>query len=223
MTNAITRTVAGAIALSMGLSLAGCGGMPTNRTLYSVKQPVVKRTNYTLDVASGYDGLSIPEQQRVSGWFEAMDLRYGDRVSIDGSQTTPATRNAIAALAGRHGILLSDGAPVTTGEIPMGMTRIVITRSTASVPGCPDWSATSDANYNNATSRDYGCAVNSNLAAMVANPEDLIKGQDHMGDTVVMSSNKAIETYRNKANTGAGELKSAGATGGSGGSSGGGH
>ena len=77
----------------------------------------------------------------------------------------------------------------------------------ATVPGCPDWGKRSDANYANATSPGYGCAVNGNLAAMVANPEDLLHGQEGTGETVIMSSTKAIETYRTKANTGAGELK----------------
>ena len=79
---------------------------------------------------------------------------------------------------------------------------MVLTRSTASVPGCPDWSASSDMNYNNATSTNYGCASNSNLAAMVANPQDLIKGQRGSSETVIMSSSKAIKTYREQAPTG---------------------
>ncbi len=91
--------LAGALALSIGLTLAGCGGMATNRSLESVKQPVVERTNYTLDVRAGAGGLSIPEQQRVAGWFEAMNLRYGDRVSIEDPMMGKSTRDAISALA----------------------------------------------------------------------------------------------------------------------------
>jgi pilus assembly protein CpaD len=51
---------------------------------------------------------------------------------------------------------------------------------------------------------------------MIANPEDLLAGQTGNGETVIMSSTKAIETYREKPNTGAGELKASG-TGASGG------
>ncbi len=210
MSKAIKRTLAGAVAISLGVSLAACGGMPTNRSLYSTKQPVVERTNYTLDVQAGAGGLSIPEQQRLAGWFEAMDLRYGDRVSIDDPMTSGATRQAVAELAARHGILLSDGAPVTAGYVDPGHARVVITRSSAYVPGCPDWSAKSDMNYNNATSPGYGCATNGNLAAMVANPEDLISGQDGTGETVVATSNKAIGSYREQAPTGEGGLAQGG-------------
>ncbi len=210
------RKLAGALALSLGVTLAGCNSPSSvaNHTLYSVKQPVVARTSYTLDVATGYDGLTIPEQQRLSGWFDAMDLRYGDRLSIEDPLASSATRDAIASVAARHGLLLSDGAPVTEGFLQPGTARVVITRSTASVPGCPDWSKRGDMNYANATSPGYGCAVNGNLAAMVANPEDLLSGQAGTGETVIMSSTKAIETYRQKANTGAGELKAPSTAGG---------
>ena len=201
-----TRKLAGVLALSLGLTLSACGGMAGNRSLESVKQPVVERTNYTLDVRAGAGGLSVPEQQRLSGWFEAMDLRYGDRVSIDDPMASSATRSAVAKLAGRHGILVNNGAPVTAGYVDPGNVRVVITRSSAHVPGCPDWSAKSDMNYNNATSPGYGCATNSNLAAMVANPEDLINGQQGSGETVVSTSNKAIGSYRDQAPTGEGGL-----------------
>ena len=201
-----TRKLAGVLALSIGLTLGACGGMPTNRSLDSLKQPVVERTNYTLDVRAGAGGLSIPEQQRLSGWFEAMELRYGDRVSIDDPMASRATREAVSKLAGRHGILINDGAPVTAGYVQPGNVRVVITRSDAYVPGCPDWSAQSDMNYNNAASPGYGCSNNSNLAAMVADPEDLIRGQDGTGETVVSTSNRAIDSYRNQAPTGEGGL-----------------
>jgi len=205
-----SRKLFGALALSLGVTLSACGGMPTHRGLESLNQPVVERSNYTLDVAASEGGLSIPEQRRLAGWFEAMELRYGDRVAIDDPMSNPATRTAVEALAGRHGILVQDGAPVTAGYVQPGSVRVVLTRSTASVPGCPNWSASSDMNYNNATSPGYGCSINGNLAAMIANPEDLIRGQEGTGETIVSTSNKAINSYREQAPTGEGGLKEAG-------------
>jgi pilus assembly protein CpaD len=91
--------------------------------------------------------------------------------------------------------------------LPAGTVRVVVSRAFASVPGCPDWSGRSDANFTNGTSRNYGCATSSNLAAMVANKEDLIHGQDGTGNTVVQTNSKAIDAYRTKAATGAQALK----------------
>lgn len=214
------RTVAGTLALTLAITLGGCMNAPgamDNASLYSVKQPVVAQTNYTFDLATGYDGPNVAEQQRLSAWFEAMNLRYGDRVSIEDPAASGATRAAVSTIASRHGLLLAEGAPVTAGYVQPGAARVVVTRVSASVPGCPDWGRKSDMNYENATSPGYGCAVNGNLAAMVANPNDLVSGQAGNGETVIMSATKAIETYRKKANTGEGELKASGTSNSSGG------
>jgi pilus assembly protein CpaD len=213
----LARTSAFALALSLGLGLAGCGGMPENGSVYSTKVPVVERTNMTLDVATGPGGLPISEQQRLNGWFETMDLRYGDRIAIENPGQNPAVTNAIRDLAARYGLMISDTAPVTPGYLQPGQARVVITRASATVPGCPDWSAKSDMNYENALSPGYGCAVNSNLAAMVADPQDLLEGKKGSSETVIATSNKAISTYRNAAPTGAAGLQDAGTPGGGGG------
>jgi pilus assembly protein CpaD len=196
-----------ALALSLGLTLAGCGGLATNASLDPIHQPVVEHVNYTLDVTTGPGGLSYPEQRRLAGWLEAMDLRYGDRISIDDPLASADTRASVEALAAHYGILISPDAPTTPGTVAAGTARVIITRAKASVPNCPDWSSRNDFNPNNATSSNYGCAVNSNLAAMVANPEHLLKGAAGDSDTVVMSANKAISSYRQQKPTGDAGLK----------------
>jgi pilus assembly protein CpaD len=137
------------------------------------------------------------------GWFDSLDLGYGDRVSIDDAMASAAVVDDVASLAGRYGLLVSSGAPVTQGYVDPGMVRVVVTRSRAYVPGCPDWSMQSSSRLDNATHSGFGCAVNSNIAAMVADPEHLLHGAVGTGETVVMSSNKAISTYRDAKPTGA--------------------
>jgi pilus assembly protein CpaD len=208
MRNSITRkALASALTVSLSLGLAACGGMATNGSLDSVHQPVVQRTNYVLDINAGPGGVSLPEQRRLSGWFEAMNLRYGDRISIDDPMRSSANRAAVEAVAGRFGLLVGDVAPVTAGAVNAGTVRVIVTRSSASVSGCPDWSAKSDTNFKNATSSNYGCATNANLAAMVADPEHLLQGARGTGNTTVMSSTKAIESYREAPPTGEKGLK----------------
>lgn len=209
-----------ALGLTMCLGLAGCGGMPTNASLYSMKQPVVERTNYTMDVVTSAAGLSISEQQRLNGWFETMDLRYGDRVTVEDPTANPAVANTINDLASRYGLIIKGAAPATAGMLAPGQARVVLTRSVASVPGCPDWSAKSDMNYTNGLSPNHGCGVNSNFAAMVADPQDLLEGRKGASETLVSTSNKAINTFREAKPTGAGGLMEA-STGGGGGNGGG--
>lgn len=203
----MTRPAFGAFALALGLSLAGCASQPTNRSLDSIKQPVVERSNYMIDLSAGAGGLPIAEQRKLDEWFAAMDLGYGDRVAIDDPAMSAATKEKVAEIAARYGILMSDEAPVTEGFVEPGKARVVVTRSKASVPGCPDWGDQAAHNYNNATNDGFGCAVNSNIAAMVADPEHLIHGASGTGETVIMTSNKAISTYRQQVPTGQGGLK----------------
>ena len=216
MTTRLTRSAGAALALSLGLALSACGGMPTNRTLNSVHQPVVQRNSYTFDVSTlPGGGLSVSEQRRLAGWFEAMDLRYGDKVAVDDPTASTATRQAVVGVAARHGILVSETAPVTAGEVLAGAARIVVTRTVAEVPGCPDWSTGSDFKPLNGTSSGYGCATNANLAAMVADKEHLVRGANGSGQTVVMSSTKAIDSYREAKPTGEAGLKANSTEGGS--------
>lgn len=194
-----------ALAGSLALSLGACGALTAknNNMIESVHQPIVERTNFTLDLATDRGGLPLAEQRRLANWFEALELRYGDRIAIDDPLASGATRSSVEAVASRYGILLSDGAPVTPGYVNPGTARIVVSRSLASVPGCPVWE-NSEFSLKNNTSSNYGCAVNGNLAAMVANPEDLVKGASARGETTVMSSNKAIDAYRQAPPTGNG-------------------
>lgn len=207
MTNHIKRAAASAIALSLVAGLGACTTpQPHNTSLNSVNQPVIERSNFTLDLMAGSAGLTVPEQARLVDWFETIDVGYGDRISIDDPTASAAVREDVAAIASRFSLLLADGAPVTTGYVDPGNVRIVVTRSTAHVPNCPNWTGNASSNLGNATSAGFGCAVNGNMAAMIANPEHLLEGAQGSGDTLVMSSTKAINTYREAAPSGAGGL-----------------
>jgi pilus assembly protein CpaD len=207
----MNRAAGAAIALSLGLALSACAGngagTAINTSLDSVKQPVVERQTFALDLASTSGGLPVAEQRRLADWFDSMGLAYGDRVAIDDAVVNLAVRDDVARIAGRYGLLVSDGAPVTQGYVDPGKVRVVVTRSHAYVPGCPDWSVHVADYGTNATAPGFGCSVNGNLAAMIADPEQLLHGAEATGDTVIMSSTKAIETYRAAQPTGAGGLK----------------
>ncbi len=197
--------ISAAIALSLGLALAACqssGPADANRTLYSVHQPVVERQSFALDVSASSSGLAAPDKRRLADWFTAMNLGYGDQVAIDGRNVSNATREDVAALVGQHGLRLSDVAPASEGVAPVGSVRVVLSRSVASVPSCPNWEGRSANHLGNHTSPNFGCATNSNLAAMVANPDHLIEGARDTGNTVIMTSNKAIDVYRTNPPTG---------------------
>ncbi|MBK6707819.1 MAG: CpaD family pilus assembly protein [Sphingomonadales bacterium] len=179
---------------SLAFTLAGCGA-GSNTSMYSTNQPVVQRTNYALDVnVDGVSGVSAYEKDRVAEWFEAMKLRFGDRVAIDYGNAFPdaSVKSAIGDAAAKHGVLMSETSPVTAGNVVPGTVRIVVTRSSADVPNCPNRSKTTESNYDSSLSPDYGCAVNSNLAAMVADPEDLVRGRESTTENSRGGSRKKV-------------------------------
>lgn len=196
-------------ALIVVLPLSGCigGRGAENGSLDSVHQPIVSSKVMAFDLTTQGGELPPSEEIRLSGWFKAMNLGYGDRVAVDdpslyGNASASAT---VARMVGDYGMLMSDSVPVTAGSITPGNIRVVISRRTAHVPGCPDWSSKSSRNISNSTSANYGCATNSNLAAMVADPGDLVKGASQ-GANDPSSATKPVKVFRDKVPTGSGSL-----------------
>jgi len=114
----------------------------------------------------------------------------------------------VAQIAGRYGMLVANGAPVTAGAIADGTVRVVVSRTRAEVPNCPNWSDPASPNYQNRMLSNFGCGVNSNLAAMVANPEDLLHGRDPGAVIDPTTATRAVDAYRTQPPTGKGGLQS---------------
>lgn len=179
-----------------------------NPSIYSVHQPVVQRTDFLLDLAAP-DGLAPSEAGRLQGWLQGLQLDYGDRVWVDQGlgYGNSRAREEVAAVVQSYGLLLNDSAPVTAGAVPPGAVRVVVSRMRASVPTCPDWSDARTGEPVSGTHSNYGCAINSNLAAMVADPADLVLGQAGSPTGDAGETSKAVRTYRNRIQTGVAGIK----------------
>ncbi len=200
-----------ALALLLVAGATGARAGTINRSMESVHQPIVERTDYVIDVNAGPGGLAMGETDRLAGWFDGLDLGYGDTVKIDDPMgwRGGAAQDAVAGVVARYGMLVShEPAPVTAGHPAAGTLRIVVSRATAHVEGCPDWSRGNGPEYASSNASNFGCAAAANLAAMIANPEDLVEGRSGDRSDDAMLSVKAIKTYRDAAATGAGGLKS---------------
>jgi pilus assembly protein CpaD len=184
-------------------SVAGCQTMPDvpSKGVAEVNVPVVTSADYVFDAAAPGGALAPGEGDRLNGWFQGLGLGYGDTVYVDGGYA-PSARAQVAAVAGRYGMMVSAGAPVTAGMVQSGSVRVVVARRRAFVPGCPNWGAASQPDWDNKTMSNFGCGVNSNLAAMVANPEDLVHGREGASVTDTFTATKAVESYRNAVPTG---------------------
>ena len=179
-------------------AVAGCmtpGAPLADRGVESVNQPVLARATYTVDLAAPGGVLAPSEVSRLDGWFRSLDLGYGDSIYVDGAYSETA-RQQVAAVAGAYGMMVLPAAPVTAGAVPAGSVRVVVSRTRAEVPGCPNWSVPSQPNFANNSMSNFGCGVNSDLAAMVANPDDLIHGRESAAAVDAATAAKAVEFYR---------------------------
>jgi pilus assembly protein CpaD len=180
-----------------------------NRGLESEHQPVVSRTDFSIDVVVGPSGLATGEPQRLAGWLDGLALGYGDTVTLadpGGWRGDPAA-DGVGMVLSRYGMLLSgNGAPVEAGRPPAGSVRVVVSRAVARVDGCPDWSRGNYPGTDNATTSNFGCATAQNLAAMIANPQDLVEGARAAPGNDAVVSIKAIQAWREADSTGKGGL-----------------
>lgn len=203
------RTILIAALAASAATLGGCGTL--NRGVESIKQPVVSRTDYVFDAQVTQAGFAQGEADRVAGWLAAMNLRYGDSVAVDDPNPYgAAARLQVRAMVNHYGLTLQDRAPVTSGAVAPGTIRVVISRASATVPGCPDFTRNGTAEFEGSATSNYGCASNANLAAMVANPLDLVRGQNETDTTDVQTAGRAVGAYRRAVPTGNGgtEVKS---------------
>jgi pilus assembly protein CpaD len=188
--------------IALGSALAGCNTAPLpDQGLAAVNVPVVTSADYVFDAAAPGGALAPGESERLSGWLAGLGLGYGDAIYVDGPYAD-AARGQVAALAGNYGMAVSPGAPVTAGMVQPGMVRIIVSRRRAVVPNCPNWSRPSNPDFDNRNLSNFGCGVNTDLAMQVANPEDLVHGQEGSGINDTRTASKAVIYYRSQAPSG---------------------
>jgi pilus assembly protein CpaD len=207
----MSRLIRIAAVSALGLAAAGCSmGQPrtlnaaSNYSVYSVHQPVVEHTNYVFDLRVDGDRVSEAEMNRLAAWLHSINARYGDRIAIDEPRgyDSAGARADVSRVANDLGLLVTDqAAPITEGDIAPGTIRVVASRASAHVEGCPSYTNPGiDSPVR--TDSNYGCATNSNLAAMIADPDDLVRGQQGDGSGNAQVAGRAVGTYRQRVPTG---------------------
>jgi pilus assembly protein CpaD len=184
--------------LTLSAALAGCASPAQDiaaRGVASVNVPVVTSADYVFDASAPGGSLAPGEAERLNAWFAGLGLGYGDRVYVDNSYAGPAG-GQVAQVAGGYGMLVEPGAPVTQGLVQPDSVRVVVSRRRAMVPNCPNWNRLSEPDFNNRSMSNFGCGVNSNLAAMVADPIDLVHGRQGSAASDGVTGAKAVQMYR---------------------------
>ncbi len=146
--------------------------------LTSTQQPVVRRVEYSLDVEADMAAGSIEDQQ-LAEWLDALTPGYGDQVALDLGGRPSAGRLSLILRArlAKFGLAEAPILAVSVTPLRSDKVRIILRRSVASVPDCPNYRGVGGADFGDSGIRGYGCAVNGNIASMIADPNDLLEGK----------------------------------------------
>jgi pilus assembly protein CpaD len=150
----------------------------------------------------GEHKLTEHEADRLTAFLDEIGIKSSDKVVIDpGSTRGGIVEPRIEAVTGFLGHRVSPNAMSIThlgwAETDERM-RIIVGRYLAIPPDCPNFVSPSHRNPNNLTSSNHGCANTTNLALMIADPGDLIrgKGTSQMDASVGVA---AVSRYRSGA------------------------
>jgi pilus assembly protein CpaD len=169
-------------------------------------------------VVSG-EKLGDPERAAVKAFATAYEQEGKGKVVISRPSNGPSDVAALRAAADARAVMLAEGVdPINIAEGPYDASGarqapLLITYTTYEtvVPGCPDISSVDIANTSsNSALPSFGCAVNVSLAAMIADPSDLV-GKQHLDPSDLKRRSIVLTKYRNGEVTGA--AKPAGANG----------
>lgn len=115
-------------------------------------------------------------------------------------------RHLIAVLRsmgyGRDKIVFESSDAMSAGDA-----RVDVQYAVVIPPNCPDWRTSPVTTYSNSKQGNFGCASTVNLGAMVADPQDLVRGHATVTPDTQRSS-KVVELYHG------GQLSAAPAAGG---------
>jgi pilus assembly protein CpaD len=204
---------AAAMLALMGVLGAGCSSPlvngPEHVTVPERHFPISvepQMTSIGVRIDPGLQRLDPAEVARVEAFAERWKASGQGVVTVSAPQGSPNQRAGEAAMMQTVSVLRKSGVPVhmisrtaypaaeMPGEPPVTLSFLSLSAVTADCAslGWPDNLGFSSRNtpWNN-----FGCATQSNFAAIVSNPRDLVEPRP-MGDVDIDRRLKVIETYR---------------------------
>jgi pilus assembly protein CpaD len=177
--------------LVMAAATCGCWTSPRFQSPFALSNPserhpiAVREGEVALDlpVHSGSSGLNQSQKAKVANFLRAYQLQSTERLLIrapsGGPNETAARRAYNQIRRAMYGAGLDPRAvvlePYYADGNPSAPLRLSYLQFVAAPPDCPDWSENIGRDPQNMPWPNKGCATQRNLAAMVANPEDLVR------------------------------------------------
>ncbi len=172
---------------ALAIGIAGCGHRFEDGHTASLAEPektVEQRhpieiekahTSMALAVPATANGLNTYQKERVRHFVGQWRNEGAGKIIVAG--------NNRSALGDLRDILIEHGVPVGAvqvtgyGENQPGV-KLSFARYIAEAPKCGKWTDNLADNTQNTNYGNYGCAAQHNMAAMIANPRDLVRPRD---------------------------------------------
>ena len=209
---------------SLGACTSVDGNLDTTRgwlAASSIKKLEVDQAQYrhVTYFDTDRDELRSDERDRLMSFIAAVQPTSQDTIRLEGHADERASEVYNLDLASRRNgsvkqVLLEHGlnqsliqmnafgehAPVSSGrgENAWSQNRrveIVLERYIVTPPPCPDWSRRSGRDYSNQPHSNFGCATETNLGLMIANPRDFVRGRK-LGPADGIHQAEGISRYR---------------------------
>ncbi len=200
------------------------GNIDTTRGWLSASSPKrleVDRAQYRHVVYfnTDRDEIRADERDRLLAFLEAVQPMNHDGISLEGHADERANDVYNIDLAARridtvkqflskkglddsriHASAFGERLPASPGSDEHAWSRnrrveIVLDRFVVTPPACPDWSRRSGLDFANQPHSNFGCATETNLGMMIANPKDLIRGRK-LGSADGVHQAEGIVRYR---------------------------
>lgn len=134
-------------------------------------------TEHVLKLANGT--INPPEADALVTFLRLAGVSVTDRITLVAADPVHADdlRDQVNRVLGRFGLDIGDVYYVKGQS--RDIARLVVSHGIVTLPSCGHFERTGAVNWRNEASPNYGCASRNNLAAMVANPGDLVSGVPH--------------------------------------------
>lgn len=182
------------VALLLVLAIAGCATDYTKSEAPNALRVDGAESRVDVSFVPGSARLTPPDAVRQL--VTARRLRPEDRVTI-AAAGPPGLAEVRRAVLSRE--LLAYGIvadAVSLDTVPANQAIIRVGRYTITLPPCPNWSESPNAEYTNAHTSNWGCAAATNLGLMVAHPADLVSGRP-LARADAMPAAAAVDRYLN--------------------------
>jgi pilus assembly protein CpaD len=176
--------------LVVATSAGGCWKSPRFQAPFTLANPnerhpiAVRQGEVTLDLAvyRGATGLNESQKGQLYGYLRDYRSQSAERLLIrapsGGANETAALRAYDEVRKAMRSAGIDSAAvalePYFANGDPAAPLRLSYLQFVAEPPDCPDWSENIGRDPQNMPYPNMGCATQRNLAAMVANPEDLV-------------------------------------------------